>query len=96
MKGGKMKVKNMTNEKGRQVANQFIIFDKDYTVFQSYGSVIVKTTFEGGERVVYLDEKYWDYSRTTGRYRNMFLGENRSETLKKIKSGEYKLVDLNK
>jgi hypothetical protein len=90
-----MKVKNMTNEKGRQVANQFIIFDKDYTVFQSYDAIIAKTTFENGKRVVYLDDYYWDYSRTTGKYRNMFLGESKSETAKKIKSGEYKLVDLN-
>ena len=42
-----------------------------------------------------LDTNYWDYSTTTGKYRNMFLGETRKETEKKIKSGEYVLTDLN-
>ena len=44
---------------------------------------------------IYLDKHYWDYSRTTGKYRNEFLGEGIAETRKKIKSGEYRLVDLN-
>jgi hypothetical protein len=33
---------------------------------------------------VYLDENKWDYSVTTGKYRNIFLGETRKETQKKI------------
>ena len=44
---------------------------------------------------IYLDNDTWDYSSTTGRYRNVFLGEDIHETRKKIKSGEYKLVALN-
>jgi len=42
-----------------------------------------------------LDRNKWDYSVTTGRYRNQFLGETKAETQKKIDSGEYELVDLN-
>lgn len=90
-----MKVEQMTNDAGRPVANQFIIFDNEFTAFQSYKTIIVKTVFEDGKRQVYLDENSWDYSVTTGRYRNLFLGEKKAETLKKIESGEYKLVDLN-
>ena len=90
-----MKVQNITNARGNKVANQFIIFDSESTYFQSYKSIIVKTTFEDDERVVYLDENYWDYSVTTSKYRNMFLGENKKETQAKIDSGEYKLADLN-
>ena len=90
-----MKIQNMTSSKGNKVANQFIIFDSESTYFQSYKSIIVKTTFEDDERVVYLDENYWDYSKTTSKYRNMFLGETTKETQKKIDSGEYKLADLN-
>ena len=44
---------------------------------------------------VYLDESDWDYSVTTGKYRNQFLGEGIAETRKKIASGEYKLANLN-
>jgi len=90
-----MKVQNMTNSNGNKVANQFIIFDSEFTAFQSYNSIIVKTVFEDGKRVVYLDENTWDYSRTTGKYRNLFLGETKKETERKIASGEYKLADLN-
>ena len=87
-----MKVENMTSARGNKVANQFIINSEEGCYFQSYNSIIVK--IEGRE--VYLDEYYWDYSVTTGKYRNDFLGEGIAETRAKIKSGEYTLTDLNK
>jgi len=90
-----MKVNNMTSQKGNLVPNQFIVHTPEATFFQSYNSLIVKTTFEDGERVVYLDEYYWNYSRTTAKYRSLFLGENTGETRKKIEQGIYKLTDLN-
>jgi len=87
-----MKTENMTSTNGNKVANQFIINDDNgNTFFQSCRSVIVK--LNGDE--VELDQKYWNYSNTTGKYRNIFLNENITETRKKIKSGEYKLTDLN-
>ncbi len=90
-----MKISNFTNSKGNKVANQFIINDSEFTLFQSYDSVIIKTTFEDGKRVVYLDSYYWDYSKTTGKYRNLFLGENKKATELKIKNNIYKLTNLN-
>ena len=60
-----------------------------------YDTLIVKTTFEDGKRVVYLDRNAYKCSVTTGRHRNMFLGETLPQTKQKIKSGEYKLADLN-
>jgi len=62
--------------------------------FQSYNSIIVRRVLEHGFPVQ-LDEKYWDYSRTTGKYRNIFLGETKKETEAKIASGEYILTNLN-
>ena len=90
-----MNVQNMTSRNGNKVANQFIIFDAEFTAFQSYTSVIVKIVWEDGKRQVYLDENNWDYSKTTIKYRNMFLGETTAETKAKIKSGEYKFDNLN-
>jgi hypothetical protein len=84
-----------SNKSGRKVANQFILFTNEATFFKSYNSIIVKTTFEDGERVIYLDEYYWNYSKTTSKYRNLFLGENSRETEQKIKIGKYKLTNLN-
>lgn len=89
-----MKVENMVNANGGKVPNQFVIYDDDGSVlFQSYNSIIVKVDSKSGK--VYLDSKFWDYSKTTGKYRNLFLHESKAETEKKIKSGEYELVDLN-
>jgi len=88
-----MKVKNMTSTKGNKIANQFIITDDNNDMtFQSYDSCIAKKIHNG---LIYLDEYYWDYSVTTGKYRNQFLGEGIADTRKKIASGEYILTDLN-
>jgi hypothetical protein len=89
-----VQVQNMTNNNGNYVPNQFEIFTKQAVYFQSYSTVIVKKRLKDGQ--VYLDRNKWDYSTTTGKYRNQFLREGIAETRKKIGSGEYKLVDLNK
>ena len=92
-----MKVENITSNKGNKIANQFVITDdKQNEYFQSYNSMIVKKDYESEQVKIYLDQKYWNYSNTTGKYRNIFLGETITETKKKIKSGEYILTDLNK
>lgn len=88
----KVKVRNMYGRTGREVPNQFIINTKQGKYFQSYKSIIA---FIDNNDKVTLDEYYWDYSRTTGKYRNEFLGEYIEETRDKIKSGKYKLANLN-
>ena len=98
-----MKVKNMLSSSGNSVANQFVITahypDSDkclVEVFQSYDTIIAeKVYYSGGHCDIYLDTYAWDYSVTTGKYRNQFLGEGIAETRKKIASGAYKLVNLN-
>lgn len=90
----KMNVRNMISESsGCAVRNQFIVSTDKATYFQSYGTMIVRIPFGGSK--IQLDKNSWDYSTTTGRYRNQFLGEKKRETEKKIKSGEYELVNLN-
>nr|BAR15463.1 hypothetical protein [uncultured Mediterranean phage uvMED] len=91
-----MKVENITSNSGNKISNQFIITDdQNNKYFQSYNSIIVK--IDGYYRdKIYLDQKYWNYSNTTGKYRNIFLGETIKDTKAKIKSGEYILTDLNK
>ena len=102
-----MKTENMTSTNGNKVANQFIITDDNGNVFfQSYSSVIAKIPMfkvnsldkfkEFDLQKIELDKKYWNYSNTTGKYRNIFLNETIKDTRKKIKSGEYILTDLNK
>ena len=105
------KVFNMESSKGNKVANQFLIttdegfYFQSYQstiafrdnknqafYFQSYNSIIAKRTNEGK---IFLDQKFWDYSTTTGKYRNQFLNEGIAETRKKIKEGIYTLTNLN-
>lgn len=93
----KTTISNMTGRSGQNVANQFIItnYDENWniisTIFQSYNSIIAKNTWWSIE----LDERYWDYSTTTGKYRNEFLWETKKETEAKIKNWEYILTNLN-
>lgn len=89
-----MNVQNMTSSKGNAIPNQFIVTDEKGTYFQSYESMIVFIPNDSN-RKTQLDKKTWDYSNTTGKYRNQFLNETKKETEKKIASGEYILTDLN-
>ena len=87
------KVHNMTSSNGNKIANQFVIeLGIDEEIFQSYKTIIAHK--KGAE--ITLDSDYWDYSRTTSKYRNAFLGENTDRTRQKIKDGTYKLTNLNK
>jgi hypothetical protein len=91
-----MQVKNMTSLKSyNNIPNQFIIYDDNKTYFQSYKSIIVKIERLEDKVVTYLDPVYYNYSRTTSKYRNAFLGESTKEIESKIKQGVYILQDLN-
>jgi hypothetical protein len=91
----RIRVYNMRSLRGNQVPNQFEITTKDGIYFQSYSSIIAYKRFKDGQ--IFLDEYYWDYSNTTGKYRNIFLGDwGIEETREKIASKEYKLKNLNK
>lgn len=87
----KTKVSNMTTPNGNTAANQFIIETHNGIYFQSYSSIIARKS--NGK--ITLDPTYWDYSRTTVKYRNIFLRESTKETQAKIDSGEYKFANLN-
>lgn len=91
----KAKVRQLiSNTSYNPIANQFEIWtDKGY-FFQSYNSIIYFECKKTGKK--YLDRNKWDYSTTTGKYRNQILGENIAETRRKIKNKEYILKDLNK
>lgn len=87
-----VRVSNMQSARGNDVPNQFIVnINGIGQFFQSYNSIIVAKTPNG----IILDSEKWDYSKTTGKYRNQFLNEGIAETRKKIASGVYKLQDLN-
>ena len=82
-------VENMTSSRGNIIANQFEIKGKGWVLFQSYSSPIAM--FKDGQTYIFRD---WDYSTTTGKYRNIFLSESKAETKAKLQSGEYIAVDF--
>lgn len=93
MKIQDIKIQNMTSARGNTVPNQFIIETPDGIYFQSYASVVAFEPRNGGP--IQLDARTWDCTRTTAKYRKLFLGEGVKETLAKIKDGTYLLTDLN-
>ena len=89
-----MYVSNMISNHGNAVPNQFVITDNNSDAyFQSYNSMIARRI--DATDTIELDQKFWDYSATTSKYLARFLGVPNKEIKQKVKSGEYKLVDLN-
>ena len=86
------KVSNFIGKSGKAVPNQFKVMTDDGLYFQSYNSVVAVKRNDGR---IELDAKTWNYSKTTGKYRNDFLGETKGETETKIESGVYTLANLN-
>lgn len=82
----------MVSKSGNNVSNQFIIETDNETIFQSYNSIIAKVDYDNN---ITLDSHYWDYSRTTSKYRNMFLNMSTNDIKKDIKLGNIKLDNLN-
>lgn len=70
------------------VPNQYQVEFNNGTIFQSYNSIIA-IKLDGK---IYLTDK-WDYSTTTGKYRNQFLFEDKKTTQSKIDSGEYTILN---
>ena len=81
----KVRVQNVKNN-GKEISHQFEIFyeenNKHYKIFQSYGSMIIK--WENGIIVEVVRD--WDYSRTTGKYRNILTKTTKKEFEKMLQN----------
>ena len=93
-------VEQMTSRSGNVVPNQTILSDMTGRTFVSYGSKIV---YQSNDRAsdglpleIIVDENYWDYSRTTGKYRNEFMNMGTQDVRNYIKKGRIKLGNLNR
>ena len=88
-------VNNMISNNNNPVPNQFDIIIKGYRFFQSYKTVIAMRDLTGDYCKTYLDKNKWDYSVTTSRYRNKWLGMTTKQIKKAIDNGTIQLVNLN-
>ena len=81
----------MENNKGRAVANQFVITGLGYKTFQSYYSTICYIV----DDELVLEGDTWDYSNTTRKYFKQFINEetsfhyeNKAQWLKEIENNK--------
>jgi len=88
-----IKIENIKSNKGNKIPNQFVLRTIDGVYFQSYQTVIAFRPVDIALPIL-LDPK-WNCSRTTSKYRTIFLDESTKETRAKIDSGEYKIAKLN-
>ena len=81
----KVRVQNVKNN-GKEISHQFEIFysenNKHFKIFQSYGRMIVKW-----ENTIIVEVGAdWDYSRTTGKYRNILTKTTKKEFEKMLQN----------
>ena len=73
--------------------NQIVVsFTDGSEVFNSYGKNIVEYS-KGGR--IYFDKNYWDFSTTTSKWRNKYMGVDSKWVKDAIKNGIVKFKDLN-
>lgn len=70
MKDFNFKVEQMINDNSNPASNQFVIYADGKKIFQSYDSIIAVVDYKN--KTVELGED-WNYSRTTGKHRNIFF-----------------------
>jgi hypothetical protein len=89
-----MEIRNLVGNDG-DIPNQYLINDGNDIYYKSYDTIIIKITYINDKKTVYLSREYWNFSKTTNKYRNLFLGKTTKEIQELIKSGEYILTELN-
>lgn len=68
-----MQIINMTSPNGKDVPNQFIIYDDDNVTFQSYKTVVCQ--YNINHQLLTLCGDAWEYSATTKKYFKKFINE---------------------
>ena len=89
----KMRISHLFTRRGRNPAvNQVVVHVPAGDAFFSYGTFIAFSPARRDLNNPVVLGPDWNYSNTTGRYRNQFLGEGLADTRRKIGSGEYRLL----
>jgi len=72
----------------KQVNNKNMYISTDGNILKSYNKIIAVK--KGGQ--IYLNADYYDFSTTTSRHRNQFLGVNAKEFNENMKKGRYNFL----
>lgn len=89
----KVSAKLMLSPRKRLIPHTMIITTEQGQYLQSFDKIVCFKPFS--DNPVLLDRKSWKKSKTTTKYRNVFLHEDKKTTEEKIRQGVYKLIDLN-
>lgn len=86
-----MIINNMVSDKGNKIPNQYVIKLNNCNAFQSYETVIAIRNYDSFHKrwEVFLNKEYYNYSKTTSKYRNKYLGLKTKQIEQKIKSKEF-------
>lgn len=87
------KVIAMQSREGKPWRNQYILKAEEGDYLQSYDSIVALKTTDG--RVI-LHPEYYNYSATTAKVRDAFLGITREQFTQNMKDGKYILQSLGK
>lgn len=68
-----IKLENKTRVIQLENKNQFVIYNDDAIVFQSYRTLIAMWSYK--EQKLYINWNYWDYSKTTSKHLKIFINE---------------------
>ena len=71
-----------------QVKNKNMYVSSCGCFLKSYNKIIIAK--KGGE--IYINADYHDYSVTTARHRNLYLGVDSKEFKKNVKKGKYNFI----
>lgn len=94
----RIKVQNLRSANNNPVPNQFLIYQNENVIFQSYYSTIAKIDKNNN---LILDSNRWDYSRTTLKYLYNFIEQfkgfrpNKKSLTELIEANEIKITNLN-
>jgi hypothetical protein len=83
----------MSSRCGKAAPNQVTLVVGPHHILKSYGKTIAVIDYGSGK--TWLDSYYHNYSRTTIRYRNQFLGEDSPTVKRRIENGDIIMADLN-
>ena len=86
-----IKTYHLKTNQGNNAVNQVVIVNDQESTFQSYQTIMAHVDPSGN---VTLDKSY-PYSTTTSRYLNQFLNVTSKERDNFVKSGFYRIADLN-
>ena len=90
----KVKIEPLRTTRGGVARNHYVIYTEDGKYLSSYGRIVVYIPNDPSEKTA-LDKNFYDFSKTTSTYRNIFLKIPSPSVRASIDKGMFLLTNLN-